>query len=134
MVRGTQIDKETGFALEDFAKLYQSIAANVMSFADVIDREARSALKAQGAPTRRRPSSRARIPWRIQRRDLGSVDVGFCRVSLMAVRSAVPRAGALRENHGGGDCRQERGAGVETDGGARGGAGDGAGRHAHRRR
>lgn len=46
--RGTSIDKESGHAIEDHAKLYQSSSAHILAFADAIDREARLALKAQG--------------------------------------------------------------------------------------
>ena len=48
VTRGTSIDKESGHAVEDFGKLYTSTSQHLQSFADVIDREARSALKAQG--------------------------------------------------------------------------------------
>ena len=48
VARGTAIDKESGHALEDFAKLFQSSASHVLAFADRIDAEARQALKAQG--------------------------------------------------------------------------------------
>ena len=46
--RGTSIDRESGHAVEDFEKLYASASSLLQAFADVIDREARSALKAQG--------------------------------------------------------------------------------------
>jgi pimeloyl-ACP methyl ester carboxylesterase len=46
--RGTAIDKESGHALEDFAKMYVSVSGHVMTFADGIDKESRAALKAQG--------------------------------------------------------------------------------------
>ena len=46
--RGTSIEKESGHAVEDFARLHVSCASHVRAFADRIDREARSALKAQG--------------------------------------------------------------------------------------
>ena len=48
VARGTTIDKESGNAVEDFAKLYLSTSSHVLAFADAIDKEARSALKAQG--------------------------------------------------------------------------------------
>jgi hypothetical protein len=46
--RGTAIDKESGHAIENFAKLYDSVSSHLMGFADAIDREAREALRAQG--------------------------------------------------------------------------------------
>lgn len=46
--RGTSIDKESGHAIEDFAKLYTSVSGHLMTFADGIDKAARDALKSQG--------------------------------------------------------------------------------------
>lgn len=48
VARGTTIDKESKHAVEDFAKLYKSSSTHMLNFADAIDKEARSALKAQG--------------------------------------------------------------------------------------
>ena len=48
VARGTTIDKESKHAVEDFSKLYRSASAQILAFADAIDREARAALKAQG--------------------------------------------------------------------------------------
>jgi pimeloyl-ACP methyl ester carboxylesterase len=48
VARGTTIDPESKHAVENFDKLYKSSSAHIMAFADAIDREARSALKAQG--------------------------------------------------------------------------------------
>ena len=46
--RGTSIDKESGHAVEDFARLFLSAASHVRAFADAIDRDARASLRAQG--------------------------------------------------------------------------------------
>ena len=48
VVRGTTIDKESRHAVEDFAKQYASCSKHLLAFADLIDKEARAALKAQG--------------------------------------------------------------------------------------
>jgi pimeloyl-ACP methyl ester carboxylesterase len=48
VARGTTIDKESKQAVEDFSKQYRSAAGHILGFADAIDKEARSALKAQG--------------------------------------------------------------------------------------
>lgn len=48
VARGTSIDKESGHAIEDFAKLYASSSSHILAFADIIDRDQRAALKAQG--------------------------------------------------------------------------------------
>ena len=46
--RGTAIDKESGHAIEDRAKLFASVSGLLLGFSDAIDKEARSALRAQG--------------------------------------------------------------------------------------
>ena len=46
--RGTSIDKESGHAVEDFAKLFASSSGLILGFADTIDAEARTELKRQG--------------------------------------------------------------------------------------
>ena len=48
VARGTTIDAESKHAVEDFSKLYMSSSGHIRAFADSIDREARSVLKAQG--------------------------------------------------------------------------------------
>lgn len=57
VARGTTIDKESKHAVEDFTKLYKSSSTHMLNFADAIDKEARSALKAQvGAHAMLRPT------------------------------------------------------------------------------
>jgi len=47
--RGTTLDKESKQSIEDFSKLFNSVAQHAIAFADAIDRDARSDLKAKGA-------------------------------------------------------------------------------------
>ena len=46
--RGRSIDPESGLPVEDFSSLFRSATRHVLAFADGIDREVRSSLKAKG--------------------------------------------------------------------------------------